>query len=230
MGRRLDVPGRALRQEALANGDPGGLVRSMPRFAALGPVFKSSAPASLTEEETEYSISAVKHVFARHLLLQFTCTNTVAEQVLENVSVTVDLGQAVRPRSSAAPELPPALQGPARPAARSHLLLDLRRRCLAARRRRASLHCLVKRDPAKDAAPAPRCRVGRPRARGRGARLWLRPGAAPAPAALGQQCAPWCRVALQGSGQQCWKKRCARRPWGCADREAPARARAAGGV
>ena len=101
-GRRPDGPGRAPRQEALANGDPGGLVRSMPRFAALGPVFKSSAPASLTEEETEYSISAVKHVFARHLLLQFTCTNTVAEQVLENVSVTVDLGQAVR----TAPALP----------------------------------------------------------------------------------------------------------------------------
>ena len=86
------VPG----QEATANGDLGAVVRAMPQFAGLGPLFKSSEPVKLTEEETEYSIAAVKHVFARHLLLQFNCTNTVEEQVLEDVSVTVDLGQAVR--------------------------------------------------------------------------------------------------------------------------------------
>ena len=80
----------------MANGDLDAVVRAMPQFKALGPLFKSSAPVKLTEEETEYSISAVKHVYARHLLLQFNCTNTVEEQVLEDVAVTVDLAQAVR--------------------------------------------------------------------------------------------------------------------------------------
>ena len=83
-------------QEMVTNGDLDAVVRTMPQFAQLGPPFKSSEPAKLTEEETEYNIAVVVHVFARHLLLQFNCTNTVAEQVLENVSVTVDLGEAVR--------------------------------------------------------------------------------------------------------------------------------------
>ena len=83
-------------QEVVANGDLDAVVRAMPQFKALGPLFKSSAPVKLTEEETEYSISAVKHVYARHLLLQFNCTNTLEEQVLEDVAVTVDLAQAVR--------------------------------------------------------------------------------------------------------------------------------------
>lgn len=39
----------------------------------------------LTEAETEYSVNAVKHIFPAHIVLQFNCTNTIAEQVLENV-------------------------------------------------------------------------------------------------------------------------------------------------
>jgi hypothetical protein len=49
----------------------------------------------LTEEDTEYAIHAVKHVFPEHLVLQFDCTNTIAEQCLENVSVMLDLADAV---------------------------------------------------------------------------------------------------------------------------------------
>jgi hypothetical protein len=52
-------------------------------------------PCRLTEEDTEYAIHAVKHVFAEHLVLQFDCTNTIAEQCLENVSVMLDLADAV---------------------------------------------------------------------------------------------------------------------------------------
>ena len=50
----------------------------------------------LTEEETEYSVVAVKYVFDAAIALQFTCSNTVAEQILENVTVAVDLADAVR--------------------------------------------------------------------------------------------------------------------------------------
>lgn len=37
----------------------------------------------------------MKHVFAEHLVLQFDCTNTIAEQCLEDVSVMLDLAEAV---------------------------------------------------------------------------------------------------------------------------------------
>ncbi len=71
-------------------------LRDIPELAHLGPVFKSADPLLLTEEETEYNIAVVVHVFEAHVLLQFNCTNTVQEQVLENVSVAVDLAEAVR--------------------------------------------------------------------------------------------------------------------------------------
>ena len=83
---RAQEPSKAEYSEAL---------HAQPQFAQLGPLFKSCEPALLTEEETEYNIAAVVHVFPEHLLLQFNCTNTVPEQVLENVSVGVDLSEAV---------------------------------------------------------------------------------------------------------------------------------------
>ena len=49
---------------------------------------------ALTEEDTEYSIFAVKHVFDAHVVLQFNCTNTISEQVLEQVTVATDLAEA----------------------------------------------------------------------------------------------------------------------------------------
>ncbi|CAL8463056.1 g2590 [Coccomyxa elongata] len=69
-------------------------LRDITELAHLGPVFKSADPLLLTEEETEYNIAVVVHVFEAHVLLQFNCTNTVQEQVLENVSVAVDLAEA----------------------------------------------------------------------------------------------------------------------------------------
>lgn len=62
---------------------------------ALGPIFKSSSPQQLTESETEYVVNCVKHVFANHVLFQFNCTNTLNEQVLENVVVKMDGSGAV---------------------------------------------------------------------------------------------------------------------------------------
>ncbi len=40
------------------------------QLANLGDVFKSTEPLRLTEEDTEYSIFCVKHVFESHLVLQ----------------------------------------------------------------------------------------------------------------------------------------------------------------
>ncbi|KAL6759224.1 adaptin N terminal region-domain-containing protein [Haematococcus lacustris] len=69
------------------------LLKSVPQLAGLGDVFKSSEPVRLTEEDTEYTIFAVKHVFEEAVVVQFNCTNTVAEQVLENALVELDLAE-----------------------------------------------------------------------------------------------------------------------------------------
>jgi coatomer protein complex subunit gamma len=67
---------------------------AIPEFAALGPVFKTSTPQQLTESETEYVVNCVKHVFARHVVFQFNCTNTLDAQMLENVVVKMDASGA----------------------------------------------------------------------------------------------------------------------------------------
>ncbi|GMQ05059.1 hypothetical protein CsSME_00050242 [Camellia sinensis var. sinensis] len=50
----------------------------------------SSAPVELTEAETEYAVNAVQHIFDRHVVFQYNCTNSIPEQLLENVTVVVD--------------------------------------------------------------------------------------------------------------------------------------------
>jgi hypothetical protein len=82
-------------QPPVAASEYASALQHIPQFAKLGPVFKSAEPLLLTEEETEYNIALVVHVMETHVLLQFNCTNTVAEQVLENVNVVVDLAEAV---------------------------------------------------------------------------------------------------------------------------------------
>jgi len=54
---------------------------------SLGPLLKSSQPVELTESETEYVITCVKHIFRGHIVFQFDMTNTLNDQVLENAQV-----------------------------------------------------------------------------------------------------------------------------------------------
>ncbi|KAL3580632.1 hypothetical protein D5086_018467 [Populus alba] len=70
------------------------LLSSIPEFSDFGKLFKSSAPVELTEAETEYAVNVVKHIFDRHVVFQYNCTNTIPEQLLENVSVIVDSSEA----------------------------------------------------------------------------------------------------------------------------------------
>lgn len=64
---------------------------SIPDLAGLAPLFKSSSsPVELTETETEYFVQCIKHVFPEHLVLQFECTNTLSDQLLENVNVVLE--------------------------------------------------------------------------------------------------------------------------------------------
>ena len=54
-------------------------------FSSFGPLFRSSRLVELTEKELEYLVSVRKHVFASHLVLEFTITNTVPDILLERV-------------------------------------------------------------------------------------------------------------------------------------------------
>ncbi|KAK4401548.1 Coatomer subunit gamma-2 [Sesamum angolense] len=70
------------------------LLSSIPEFASFGKLFKSSTPVELTEAETEYSVNVVKHIYDSHVVFQYNCTNTIPEQLLENVTVIVDASDA----------------------------------------------------------------------------------------------------------------------------------------
>ncbi|RKO90490.1 coatomer gamma subunit appendage platform subdomain-containing protein, partial [Blyttiomyces helicus] len=59
----------------------------IPELAVLGNIFKSSNPVQLTESETEYGVTCIKHVFPQHVVFQFNCKNTLNDMVLENVTV-----------------------------------------------------------------------------------------------------------------------------------------------
>lgn len=64
---------------------------AVPEFANLGPLFKSSTlPVELTESETEYVVRCVKHVYSHYMVFQFDCTNTLNDQVLEKVTVSME--------------------------------------------------------------------------------------------------------------------------------------------
>lgn len=63
-------------------------------IAEFGRLFKSSEPVELTEAETEYAVNVVKHIYENHVVLQYNCTNTIPEQLLEDVTVYVDATDA----------------------------------------------------------------------------------------------------------------------------------------
>ena len=59
----------------------------IPELKSHGNVLKSSSKVELTESETEYVVSVIKHIFTDHIVLQYEITNTLPDTVLEDVSV-----------------------------------------------------------------------------------------------------------------------------------------------
>ena len=62
-------------------------LQSIPELKQYGTVQKSSQVVDLTESETEYVVSVVKHIFKNHVVLQYDVKNTLADTVLEEVSM-----------------------------------------------------------------------------------------------------------------------------------------------
>jgi coatomer protein complex subunit gamma len=70
--------------------DPASEVYKISQFSHLGRAFRSTHEVHLTETEMEYVVTCVKHIFANHIVLQFTILNTLDDQLLQNVRVNVD--------------------------------------------------------------------------------------------------------------------------------------------
>jgi len=70
--------------------DPAAAVYAIPELSSLGRVFRSSAPVPLTESETEYVVTCIKHIFESHIVLQFKVQNTIDDQRLENVTIMLE--------------------------------------------------------------------------------------------------------------------------------------------
>lgn len=62
-------------------------ILQIPEMKSYGSVLKSSAAVELTESETEYVVSVVKHIFKEHIVLQYEVKNTLPDTVLEDVSI-----------------------------------------------------------------------------------------------------------------------------------------------
>lgn len=66
----------------------------VPELAALGSVCQSTLPIELTESETEYVVSYIKHAMHDHVVLEFIIANTIAEQILVDACVTLEATDA----------------------------------------------------------------------------------------------------------------------------------------
>lgn len=64
-------------------------LQKIPELAAYGGVLKSSAVVELTESETEYVVSAIKHIFKDHIVLQYDIKNTLPDTVILDVQMVV---------------------------------------------------------------------------------------------------------------------------------------------
>jgi coatomer protein complex subunit gamma len=80
-------------------------LQTVPEFREYGVLLKSSHNVELTESETEYVVSAVKHLYKEHVVLQFDIKNTLSDYVLADVSVVCTPSAADDEDEDAASEL-----------------------------------------------------------------------------------------------------------------------------
>lgn len=83
----------ARRQHVSASASPDDSAAELykiPELAALGRVFRSTRPVELTESETEYVVLCTKHVMQDSIILQFSITNTIPDQLLVDASIALE--------------------------------------------------------------------------------------------------------------------------------------------
>ena len=62
-------------------------LHKVPELATFGQVYTSTSSLELTEAETEYVVSCIKHVMTScSIILEFAITNTISDQLLVDTS------------------------------------------------------------------------------------------------------------------------------------------------
>ncbi|CAF9939702.1 MAG: coatomer subunit gamma [Heterodermia speciosa] len=59
----------------------------IPELKAHGPLLSSSESIELTESETEYVVTATKHIYKDHIVLQYDLKNTIANTIIEDITI-----------------------------------------------------------------------------------------------------------------------------------------------
>lgn len=70
--------------------DVASLLYKIPEFSNIGRCFRSTSAIPLTENEMEYVVTYVKHIFEQHIVLQFNVTNTIEDQKLIDTYVELN--------------------------------------------------------------------------------------------------------------------------------------------
>lgn len=78
------------KNKVIANEDYIDIINTYPDFAAYGEKFKSSKAESLTEDESEYQASVIKHIYENHVIFHFIVVNTFEEQILCDATVEME--------------------------------------------------------------------------------------------------------------------------------------------
>lgn len=63
----------------------------LPEINEYGTLLHSSSIIELTEKETEFVVSAIKHIFENHIVIQYNIENTLEDIILENVNVVTSI-------------------------------------------------------------------------------------------------------------------------------------------
>jgi coatomer protein complex subunit gamma len=63
------------------------IFNKIPQLSSLGKPFKSCQPEFITEEDSDYVVTVIKHIYPEHIVFQFNVTNKVESQQLEAVHV-----------------------------------------------------------------------------------------------------------------------------------------------
>lgn len=80
-----DLAPRTLQANAAAE------LHKVPELAAFGQAYTSTSSLELTEAETEYVVSCIKHVMTScSIILEFAITNTISDQLLVDTSVHLE--------------------------------------------------------------------------------------------------------------------------------------------
>lgn len=70
------------------------IIKRCPLISKFGPPIKQySKPQNITEDDTDYPIHIVKHVFKNNIVIQFVCKNMVNDCRMEEIAVNLDIDE-----------------------------------------------------------------------------------------------------------------------------------------